>query len=101
MQIGGILVPVDLGPDMRLLEEIHGLQQQRPGEAERTREVGKVRSTRDAIEDGIEIVQRMADLVQGQRYRLVGRLLLEEEADCPARLLEITIQGMALVACGK
>src|SRR5579872_6112803 len=40
----------------------------------------------------------MADLVQRQRRRLVGRLLLEEEAYRAARFLEVAVLGMALVA---
>ena len=89
MQVGSVLVPADLGADPRLLEEVHGLQQQRLGETQGLRQLGQPRLARDAIEDRIEVVQRMADLVQGQRHRLVGRLLLEEEADRATRFLEI------------
>ena len=83
---------------LRLLEEVHRLQQQRLAEAQRLRQRGKLRLARDAVEHRIEIVQRMADLVQGQRHRLVGRLLLEEEADGAARLPEVAVARMALVA---
>ena len=98
VQVGRVLVPADLAADMRLLEEVHRLQQQRLAEAQRPRQLGQARLARDAVEDGIEIVQRMADLVQRQRHRLVGRLLLEEEADGAAQFLEIAVAGMALVA---
>src|SRR5712691_10121313 len=43
-------------------------------------------------------MQRMADLVQRQRHRLIGRVLLEEEADGTARFLKVAVSGMALVA---
>ena len=44
-------------------------------------------------------MQRVPDLVQGQGYGLIRRLLLEEEADRATRLLEIAVTGMGLVAC--
>ena len=74
------------------------MQQQGPDEAERVRKAGQPWLARDPVEDGIEIVQCVTDLVQGQRHRLVGRLLLEEEADRPARFLEVEILGTTLVA---
>jgi hypothetical protein len=69
------------------------LQQQGLHQTDLVGERGKPRLTREAIEDRVEIVKRVADLVQ-----LAGRLLLEEEADVAARLEEIPVACMALVA---
>src|SRR5260370_26973016 len=101
VEVRRILVPSDFGADLRLLEEVHRLQQQRLHQAQCPCQRGQSRLARNAVEDRIEIVQRMADLVQRQRHRLVGRSLFEEEADGATRLLEIAIAGVALVARRK
>src|SRR6266550_2599053 len=43
-------------------------------------------------------MQRVPDFVQRQRHRLIGRVLLEEEADGGARFLKVPVSGMDLVA---
>ena len=83
---------------MRLLEEVHRLHQQGLAEAHRLRQLGQPRLTRDAVEDRIEIVQGVADLVEGERQRLVRRRLLEEEANGAARFAEIGVARMSLIA---
>ena len=95
-----VLMPVDLAADQGLLEQIHRLQQQRRFDTERACERRQPRLAREAVEHRIEIVQRMADLVQGPRHGLVRRLLLEEETDGATRLAEIGVARMALVLLG-
>jgi hypothetical protein len=65
----------------------------RLGQADLPGECRKPGLAREAIEHRVEIVQRVADLVQ-----LIRRLLLEEEADVAARLQEVAVARMALVA---
>src|SRR5262245_17179770 len=98
VDIGRVLVPADLRADVRLLEEVHGLQELRLGKTERCCQLRDPRLARAAVEHRIEVVQGMADLVQSQRHGLVRRLLLEEEADGAAGLLEVAVLGMTLVA---
>ena len=81
----------DLAADPRLLEDVHRLQQQRLLRARsRAATAAKLRLAREGREHGIEIVQRVADLVDRQLLRLpqaallVERIGLEEEADLVA-----------------
>jgi hypothetical protein len=83
------------------------LQQHRPTQAEiggKRRQRGR---TRERREHGIEIVQRMTDLVQCQRLGSgqpaagIEGLVLEEEADAAARRQEIRIAGSVLPDRGK
>ena len=60
------------------------------------RERGEFRLAGHAIEHRIEIVQRMADLVE-----LLRRLLLEKETDGATRVEEVAVSRMALVASGE
>jgi hypothetical protein len=60
--------------------------------AEVTGECGQPRPARDPIEHRIEIMQGVADLVQ-----VIGRILLDEEADRAAGLAEVPVTGMALI----
>ncbi len=102
MQKGGILVADDLAADFRLLEDVHGLEQQRQGDAEVAHQLGQSRPARERFEDRIDVVERMADLVDRallavpQPARLVERLPLEEEANLVARFEEIAILCMIL-----
>jgi len=53
-----------LTADVRLLEDVHRLQQERIDHAEIRCHVGKCRSSAECIELGIEVVHRMTELVQ-------------------------------------
>ena len=104
VQEARVLVTADLAADPRLLEDVHRLQQQGLGDAELGHQRGQRRLAREALEDRVEIVQRVADLVDRARLALpqpalsVERLLLEEEADPVAGLEEVAVLGVAVLA---
>ena len=52
MEIGGILMPADLGADPRLFEEIHRLKQQRPDQAKDMGQIGQAGPARNPVEPG-------------------------------------------------
>ncbi|MNC91073.1 hypothetical protein D3C83_72630 [compost metagenome] len=64
-----------------MLEDVHGLQQQRLRQAERCDQGGDARLARYRVEYRIEIMKCVADLVERPVDRPVGRFRLEEEAD--------------------
>jgi hypothetical protein len=94
----------DFAADARLLEDVHRLQQQRLGDAQPRHQPGKRRLAREVLEDRVEVVQRMADLVDPARLALLQtavcleRLLLEEKADLVAGFEKVAILRMALPA---
>ena len=99
---GRVGVAGHLAADAGLLEDVHRLQQQRPADADAVDQPGQRRRAREGGEDRVEIVQRMADLVDRQRLglahpaRIVEGLLLEEEADLVAGAGEVVIRRMAM-----
>jgi hypothetical protein len=101
VQERGVLMADYLAADPRLLEDVHGLQQQGRRDAELADQRGEVRRAREALEGQIEVVEGMADLVDRGGLALpepalaVERLLLEEEPDLVARLQEVAVLGMA------
>src|SRR5262249_47728735 len=74
------------------------------GDAEVLHDLGQSRIAREAVEHGIEIVHRMADLVDRERLVLlqpafiVERLFLEKATDLVARIEEVVVAGAGLVA---
>src|SRR5688500_7680645 len=103
----GVLVARHLAAYQRLLEDVHGLDEQRPRVAERAGERGDERRAREALEDRVEVVERVADLVYRARLlldeppRRVERALLEEEAHLVARVEEIVVAAARLLAGGE
>ena len=92
-----ILMPVHFATDVRLLEDVHRLINTRLADSERANELVQSRIARKAIEDGIEIVHRVSDLVNRERFRsaqhamLVERFFFEEATDRLRGFLEIRI----------
>ena len=75
--------------DVRLLEDIHGLKQQRLRQPQARDQFGQGRLPGEALEDRVQVVQRMADLVDRQFLGLaqlpipVEGLLLEKNRISP------------------
>ena len=59
-----ILVPIDLAADEGLLEDVLRLQQEWRAIAQRARGCGEIRRAGETVEHRIEIMQRMADLIE-------------------------------------
>src|SRR6266542_788002 len=93
--------------DARLLEDVHRLQEQRVGNAEIASKLFDFRRSRKAVKDWIEIVQRVADLVNRPLFTLPQCsvrqecILLKEEADLVTRFQEIVIASAVLFVCGE
>ncbi len=96
-EVGRVLVPAHFAADVRLLEDVHRLVQQRLLDAELDGELVQLRVVRERLEDRIEIVHRVPDLVDRELLRLpqhaalVERLLFEEAADRLARAQEVLL----------
>ncbi len=107
VQEGGILMAVHFSADMRRLEDVHGLGQQRVPDPKIAGDMPKPRIMRKGGKDRIDIVQGVADLVQGivlaldEIALLIERLLFEEEADLVAGGAEIVVASMGLGGGGK
>ncbi len=103
-QVGVIGVADDLAADARLLEDVHGLQEQRLGHADVFRDGRELRSAAECVEDGIEVVHRVAELVEremrlaAQAAFAVESILLEEAADRLAARQEVTLGRVARAA---
>lgn len=80
---GPVLVSAHLAPNPRLLEYIHGLHAERNSEAEVSANALNVGRVGYGLEDGVEVLERMADLIDA----LLG-LLRELPLRVPALLLK-------------
>jgi hypothetical protein len=90
--------------DARLLEDVHGLQQQRLAHPDVAGQRRQLQRPAERAEDGIEVVHGMAELVQAQggigpqpAFRIEGAFL-EEAADRLAAVQEVLVTGMQRVA---
>lgn len=101
-----ILVCGDLAADQRLLEDVHRLQEQRPLDPEARDQLGQPRIAREPREHRVEIVERVADLVDRSLDRLAQRavrgerVLLEEAPDRVSRAEEVVV-GRAGLLVGR
>ena len=104
VQEGAVLVADHLGTDPRLLEDVHGLEEQGLDVADVRRDLGQGRAAGELIEDRVEVVERVPDLVDRQLLRLaqlpgLGEGIgLEEESDLVARIEEVAVPAVPALA---
>ncbi|EAU69750.1 conserved hypothetical protein [Stigmatella aurantiaca DW4/3-1] len=102
-----VLVAGDFAADVGLLEDVHGLQEERAGQSQLRGQRRQLGRAREPVEHRLQVVQRMADLVDGQRLRLSEGtvwpegVLFEEEADLVSRGQEVGIRRAGLLVGGE
>jgi len=96
-----VRVADDFAADARLLEYVHGLQEARLRHADVFGDSGELGSPAECVEDRVEVVHRVAELVEremrfaAQPPLAVEGILLEEAADRLAARQEITLGRVA------
>src|ERR1700680_1327027 len=104
LEIGRVLMPADLAADARLFEDVHRLIELGRRQSEVVRDRLETRIVGKALENGMEIGDRVAYLFDreplrlAQRARLVEGFLFEETTNLVARCQEILVRLRALVA---
>ncbi len=107
VQERGVLVTADLAADARLLEDVHRLQGQRIDQTDVCGDLGDVRVVGEPLELVVEVVLRVADLVDAQLLRLrqlaIGAecLLLEEAPGARSAREELTVGDALLLVRGE
>jgi len=105
-QIRVVGVAGDFTADVRLLEDVHRLQQQRVAHADVTRNRSKLRRAAERVEHRIEIVHRMPEFVERQvrlrtqTPRLVERILFKKATDLFAARQEVVVARVLRFAVG-
>mmetsp|Transcript_18066 Transcript_18066/g.43126 ORF Transcript_18066/g.43126 Transcript_18066/m.43126 type:complete len:275 (+) Transcript_18066:542-1366(+) len=102
----GVLVPAHLAADARLLEDEHALPDLRPAQAHAGRHLAQRLALGEGAEDWVEVVHRVADLVDrqflghAQPALLIEGLLLEKATHLVAAVEEVVVD-MALLFFGR
>ena len=103
----GILMPINGIADVRLFKDIHRLPNLRIEDTEIRRQPGKLCSVRERREDGVEIVHRMPDLINRERFvdaQVTGRikcLAFEKAADSIRRTEKVVVNVIELIVRRK
>ncbi|MEI2756014.1 MAG: hypothetical protein V9F46_06100 [Chitinophagaceae bacterium] len=104
---GGVLVPADLAADTGLLEDVHRLPDQGLGQPSVPRHLRQRFPARELVEHRVEVMHRVADLVDRQRLVLpqfpvrVEGLFLEEAAHLVGRAHEVGVDLALLLVGGE
>ena len=96
-QIAAILMPAYFATDLGLLEDVHGLHERRRGVVDGGERISEEGRAAESAEVRLEVVERMADLVDRaglvaiQRATRVESVLLQETVHALARFDEVSI----------